>query len=159
MQVLQDLHILKGMPTQKQLATQLRKIREKKAREERAETKRQSKMGRAQNVGDFRPGLDRVERRAGKTYVVDVAEKLYAPLEVRSDVMPADFVEKVQALGPERAAKMFEVIRQSPFLSEEGRRERMEALLAAGVVHLVFTEVTESPRDAFLRERAARTES
>lgn len=143
--------------TKRQLEAALRKVREKQAREERAEAKRQSKMGRAQAVGDFRPGLDCVERRDRKTYVVDAAEGLYAPLEVRTDVMPADFVEKVRALGPERAAKMFEVIRQSPFLSEEGRRERMEALLRAGVVRLVFTEVTESSRDAFLRERAART--
>ena len=144
------------------IAAALRKVREKREkreREERAEAKRQSKMGYAQNVGDFRPGRDRVERHDGKTFVVDAAEGLYATLEVRSDVMPSDFVERVRALGPERAAKMFEVICQSPFLSEEGRRARMGALLQAGVVRLSFTEVVESQRDTFLRERAVKTGS
>lgn len=144
------------MPTQKQLEAALCKVREKKAREDRAEAKRQAKMGRAQNVGDFRPGLDRVERRGAKTFVVDAAENLYAPLEVRSDAMPANFVENVQALGPVRAAKMFDVIRETPFLSEEARRERMEALLRAGVVRLSFTEVDESRGSAARREYLAR---
>lgn len=106
--------------------------------------------GPARNVLDFRPNADAVERRDGKTFVVDT-EGLYAPLEVQSDAMPADFVERVRALGPERAAKMFEAIRTTPFLSVEGKRERLTALLAAGVVTISFTVETEHPRTQLLR--------
>ncbi len=113
---------------------------------------RKRSPGPARNVLDFRPSADKVERREGKTFVVDT-EQLYAPLEVQSDAMPVDFVERVRALGPERAAKMFEAIRTTPFLSDEGRRERLAALLAAGVVTVSFTVETEHSRERLLRER------
>ncbi len=111
---------------------------------------RKRSPGPARNVLDFRPSADKVERREGKTFVVDT-EQLYAPLEVQSDAMPADFVERVRALGPERAAKMFEAIRTTPFLSIEGKRERLVALLREGVVQLAFTIEIDSTRKQLLR--------
>ncbi len=113
---------------------------------------RKRSPGPARNVLDFRPSADKVERREGKTFVVDT-EQLYAPLEVQSDAMPADFVDRVRALAPERAAKMFDAIRTTPFLSAEGRRERLTALLVGGVVTIAFTVETEHPCERLLRER------
>ena len=90
---------------------------------------RQSKLLAAKNIADFRPGIDRVERRGDRTFVVSGAEE-YAPVEVRSDVMPADFAERLRAMSPDVRAKMLEATRTTPFLSPEGRAERLAAFAA-----------------------------
>ena len=122
-------------------------------RRPRAPAKRVRPARPARNVLDFRPGADAVVRADGRTFVVDRGG-LYAPLEVDPDATPPGFVENVRALGPARAARMFEIVRMTPFLSPEGRRERLEALLASGVVRLSFEIVEESARAIPIRSRS-----
>lgn len=99
----------------------------------------------AQGISDFRIGIDRVERREGQTFVVD-GEGCYAPLEVVGDEMPPDFIENLTRLSDAQAATMFEAIRLSPFLSPEGKTERMTAMLQSGRVKLRFEIVGEKHR-------------
>ena len=98
----------------------------------------------AQGINDFRIGIDRVERRDGKAFVVD-GRGFYAPVEFEGDIMPPNFIENLAILSDAHAATMFEAIRLSPYLSHEGKSERMTALLQSGRVRLRFEIVTEKP--------------
>jgi hypothetical protein len=73
---------------------------------------------------DFRPGVDRVERKGGVGYIVD-PEGLYADVKIDGDVMLPDYGSK---LAPVQVVKMMQVVKHTPFLSPEGRKERLHAL-------------------------------
>lgn len=98
-----------------------------------------------QGILDFRFGIDRVERRDGKAYVVDGAG-LYAPVEVAGDYMTAEFTANIAKLTELQAATMFEAVRLSPYISREGKQERMTALLTSGKVKLGFHVVAKKQR-------------
>ncbi len=92
----------------------------------------------AHGVLDFRPGIDRVVRRGKKAFVVD-SQGLYEDREVDGDVMDAQFIEHAKTLTREQAGVLFTVIQSTPFLSPEGRSERLEALIQSKTVKLTFT--------------------
>jgi hypothetical protein len=48
----------------------------------------------ARNVLDFRPGVDRVERKGGVGYIVD-PDGLYADVKLDGDVMAPDYGAKL----------------------------------------------------------------
>lgn len=104
--------------------------------------RRKTKTGpiTAQGISDFRFGIDRVERRGGKAYVVD-GEGCYAPVEVVGDTLPPEWEANIAKLTELQAATMFEAVRLSPYLSHEGKWERMLTLLNSGRVKLKFTVV------------------
>ena len=85
----------------------------------------------ASGINDFRPGLDYVERIDGKAHVVS-RDNTYAPIAVHEPTIEA-FNENVAKLSPEQRAKMLAVVLRTPFLSPEGRAERVRSLLASGV--------------------------
>lgn len=99
----------------------------------------------AQGISDFRFGIDRVERRDGKTFVID-GQGYYAPVEVVGDEMPPNFIENLAGLSDAQVATMFEAIRLSPYISPEGKSERMTAILHSGRVRLTFEVVTRKLR-------------
>jgi hypothetical protein len=91
----------------------------------------------AQGINDFRFGIDRVERQGDKAFVVD-PDGLYAPVEVDGDFIPPSFADRISDLSPAQATAMFEAIRLTPFLSREGKEERMRILLQSGKVRFTF---------------------
>jgi hypothetical protein len=106
--------------------------------------RRRRKKRYAQNVLDFRPGIDRVVRRDGRGYVVDGAG-LYQDLELDGDLVePEAFAANVDRLTPEQRAGMFEAVRTTPWLSPEGRAERCALMLERGLVRLRF-DVLDGP--------------
>lgn len=52
--------------------------------------------------------------------------------------MTDDVRTNLDALASRKAALMFEVVRTTPFLSVEGKRERMRYLMKRGRVKLTF---------------------
>jgi len=96
---------------------------------------------RADGLNDFRPGLDRVVRFMGRTFVIPVDASYAAvevdepPVEVFREAMPKALAAMASRGG---ANVMFQAVQRSPFLSAEGRRERLDALLATGKVTFVF---------------------
>jgi hypothetical protein len=90
----------------------------------------------ARDILDFRPGFDRVERVDGIAYLVD-GEGIYAPVPVDGDVMDDAVKANLERLSDREAAFMFEVVRDSPFLSPEGRAERLRVLLPRVVCFVV----------------------
>lgn len=86
------------------------------------------KLLRADHVSDFRPGIDRVERhKDGRCFVVD-GHGHYAPQQVQSDVMTPEIAANLRGLGDRQRGVMHQFVMQTPFLSEEGRIERLQVL-------------------------------
>jgi hypothetical protein len=92
----------------------------------------------ARNVLDFRPGIDHVVRDGNEAHLVD-RQGIYAPVKVDGDIIDDAMKARIAGYDEETATKMFAVTQQSPFLSPEGRRERLSAILATGKVRLTFT--------------------
>ena len=82
-----------------------------------------------QQISDFRVGIDKVVREGNKTFVIDT-EGVRKKVEVQSDVMTSEFAENVSRLNPEQKAKMIEQVETTPYLSDEGRAERLDILKA-----------------------------
>jgi len=84
---------------------------------------------RPDQLSDFRPGIDRVERRGDRTFVVDsLGER--APVEVQSDVVIPEIETRLRAQRTQPALRnrAIQAIRQTPFLSPEGKAERLRIL-------------------------------
>lgn len=93
---------------------------------------RHRKLPRPEEIADFHPVSDRVERRNGKLYVVDITG-MRAPVEVRDEETSGLLQFKENAAKLATAAEIndhFFRIRATPFLSDEGRKERLEILRA-----------------------------
>ena len=99
----------------------------------------QKRLPLAEYFNDFRPRLDLVVRFFGRHFAVS-ADGTYAAVEVLE--YPVSVFTDGLALSllkaPEAANRMFQAVQRSPFLSAEGRRERLDALLATGKVTFVF---------------------
>lgn len=89
---------------------------------------------------DFRPGKDSVRRQGQQAVIVD-SEGIYADVPVDGDVLTDEGRQRLDKLDRRQAAIMFEVVRTSPFLSPEGRQERLSYLLSTGKVRLTFQAV------------------
>lgn len=92
--------------------------------------KSRAKKGRilsASAISDFRPTTDRVIREDGKTLVRDTRGE-FADVEVTSDEFTPGNRANLEALPRGKFDIMEYVIERTPFLSAEGRRERLEAI-------------------------------
>ena len=82
----------------------------------------------AHQISDLGP-TDKVVRRGDKTFVIDTQGQR-APVEVQSDKLLPEYVENFKKLTPEQQQRMIAEVKITPFLSEEGRAERLEAFQA-----------------------------
>ena len=87
-----------------------------------------------ENVADFRPGVDEVRRHGHRVFVVDT-EGQYAPREVRPDEIAHmdrfhENAKKQTDMGKIHHAMMH--VSGTPYLSREGKEERIAALKARG---------------------------
>lgn len=90
----------------------------------------------ATQLNDFRPGIDQIIRDVdGRVWCVD-RQGNYAPVEVREPPV-SELAPLRPDLTPKQLRGLYEATRTTPFLSEEGRRERLESLRP----HLVHFEV------------------
>lgn len=99
----------------------------------------QKRLPLAEHFNDFRPRLDLVVRFFGRHFAVS-ADGTYAAVEVLEYPVSVftDGIALSLLKAPEAANRMFQAVRRSPFLSADGRRERLDALLATGKVTFVF---------------------
>ncbi|HUU12186.1 MAG TPA: hypothetical protein VM182_00585, partial [Terriglobia bacterium] len=97
----------------------------------------------ADRISDFQIGRDRVERRGAKTFVVDTSGE-HAPIEVKHDAMEQAHIENLKKLNPAQLDRMEGEIRGTPYLSREGKTERLDVIasMRAG------TEATRPPEAA-----------
>ena len=86
----------------------------------------------AQAISDFRVGIDRVERRGNRTFVIDTSGER-APLEVAHDAVTPEVEANLAKLSETNRTKMVAAIQTTPYLSAEGKTERLRLLIAAGV--------------------------
>lgn len=75
-------------------------------------------------ISDFRPGLDRVERRGNRTFVVDL-EGQRAPVEVQHDALTEQTRANLYKLPLAKLGAYREITRATPYLSPEGKAERL----------------------------------
>ena len=78
-------------------------------------------------ISDFDPSTDIVVRESNRTFVVDKSGQR-AKVEVQSDVITPEIVENLKKLTPEQKVKMAEAIKLTPYLSTEGKVERLAVL-------------------------------
>lgn len=82
---------------------------------------------RAEQVTDFDPARDIVVRRDGQTFIEDTRGE-YAPMRVQSDQITPEYEANIAKLTPQQRARMAEETRNSPYLSPEGKAERLQLL-------------------------------
>ena len=84
----------------------------------------------ASQVSDFRIGIDKVVRRGDRCFIAarEGATAQYAKMEVRSDVLTDKHRENFAKLTREQKMHMRNAVQHSPFLSDEGRAERLALL-------------------------------
>lgn len=84
----------------------------------------------ASQVSDFRIGIDKVVRRGDRCFISarEGTTANYAEMEVRSDVLTDAHRANFAKLTPEQRVHMANVVRNTPFLSDEGRAERLALL-------------------------------
>lgn len=81
----------------------------------------------ATQVNDFRPGIDRVVRDVdGRVWVVDTQHQ-YAPIQVWEPRVE-ELAPINPNLKPHQILGLYNATRTTPFLSEEGRKERLDSL-------------------------------
>ncbi len=120
--------------------------------------KRARKLLEPQQISDFRVGIDKVVREEGKTFVIDT-EGVRKKIEVQSDIMAPEFEENIKKLNPEQKAKMIEQVRTTPYLSDEGRAERLAVLEAkppAVEEVLAVPEVERAAKIKYYRQQEAK---
>ncbi len=117
-------------PVQKELKSTARTIKRKSR-----------KLLTADRLADFQVGRDKVVRRGESTFVVDTKGER-ADTQVVSDVLDKETVGNLQKLSGEIRDKAIVSTRSTPFLSDEGKRERLDVI-----------------RDVMLRERGIEPKS
>jgi hypothetical protein len=85
------------------------------------------KLLSADRISDFQPGIDTVIRKGKQCFIHHIKGE-YADEEVKSDLITPEIIANLQKLSPEQKIKMIEAVRKTPYLSSEGRRERLQAL-------------------------------
>ncbi len=80
-----------------------------------------------EQISDFEAGRDAVVRKEGKTFVIDT-QGIRADTLVVSDELTQKTIGNLQKLSGEQRGQAIESIRRTPFLSEEGKRERLDVL-------------------------------
>lgn len=99
--------------------------RQAAAEKAKAKPKRQKKLLRPNQISDFRPGIDKVERRGDRTFVVDTQGQR-APVEVEHDALTPEIEANIRKLPKERIAEYRAQTARTPFLSAEGKAERLK---------------------------------
>ncbi len=85
-----------------------------------------------QQISDFNPATDAVVRRGNRTFVVSKGGQR-ADIEVSSDILTPQVEANLRALTPEQSQRMALEIRRTPYLSKEGKAERLAILEAKGI--------------------------
>lgn len=96
----------------------------------------------ADAISDFRPGLDRVIRVGDRCFVVST-DDTWAAIEVAPEPPVEVFIaniSKAEAKGWD-VTRQFAAVKEYPYMSEQARKERLDALLATGKVRLSFSLV------------------
>ena len=88
-------------------------------------TRQPRKLMSPQQISDFRPGIDKVVRRNGKTFIEG---KDYAPQQVVSDAITPAVEANLRKLPQNKLAQYRQETANSPYLSPEGRAERLAIL-------------------------------
>ena len=79
-------------------------------------------------INDFRPGVDRVIRDPqGRAWVTD-DQGCYAPIEVAGDKPPPGYSDTLKSLTQEKLWRIYWSILATPYLSEQGKEERLELI-------------------------------
>ena len=86
------------------------------------------------SLSDFRPGIDKVIRVGSRCFVRDERGKL-ADVEVESDVLTPQIQASFENTSAESWGFKMVAVLSAASLSEEGRRERIEALNVAWKRH------------------------
>lgn len=95
---------------------------------------RNRRLVSAQDISDFRIGIDVVVREDGKTFVRDTQGK-YADVEVLGDELTDERKANFDSVfdGSEAHVRgLMIAIRNTPFMSEEGRGERLQYFRSKG---------------------------
>lgn len=82
------------------------------------------KLTEAWQVSDFQAGTDAVIRRGNRCFIVSNAG-LYKDVEVKSDVLTDEHRANFSKLDPVQRIRMYDAIQRNPYLSDEGRNERL----------------------------------
>ena len=84
-------------------------------------------MIRADRISDFEIGRDKVVREGRRCFVIDL-KGIRAKIEIEDDLITPEFEANITKLTNDQKHKMIEVIRHTPYLSDEGRMERLKKL-------------------------------
>ena len=87
--------------------------------------RRAKRLPEVRSISDFDTNSDRVERRGDRTFVVDT-KGARAPTEVVSDKIGDENRANLRKLTPAQLDRMEGEIRSTPYLSREGKQERLE---------------------------------
>lgn len=87
--------------------------------------RRRRKLLRADQISDFQVGRDVVVREGNRAFVVDTKGE-HARQEVSSDVIDDKIRENLRKLNPAQLDRMYDEIRKTPYLSPEGKQERLD---------------------------------
>ena len=82
---------------------------------------------KAEQISDFQVGKHKVIRRGDKAFVVDPSGE-YADLEVENDVITQQWRDNIAKLTDKVLPGAIATTEQYPYLSDEGRRERLDLL-------------------------------
>jgi GGDEF domain-containing protein/phospholipid N-methyltransferase len=106
----------------------------------------------ADKLSDFQVGRDKVVREGNRTFVVDRSGS-HARTEVQHDAITPEFKANADKLTPGQRERMIDSVKSTPYLSDEGRKERLEVLQQPSA------PAVGSPEYEALKKRLAEVES
>lgn len=92
--------------------------------------RRKSRLLRADQISDFDYSHEEVIRRGNKCFIVD-HNGLFADQEVEYDGITPEYEANIAKLTPDQRKRMIEAVQHTPYLSKEGKQERLALLLPA----------------------------
>jgi N12 class adenine-specific DNA methylase len=95
--------------------------------EKKPSTHKTKNLLEANAVADFQPGSDVVIRKGDQTFVHDT-KGLHADIEVASDVLTPEYEANLHKLTPAQRTMAINATKTTPYLSKEGRAERLDIL-------------------------------
>ncbi len=87
--------------------------------------RRTRKLMTAGSVSDFEAGRDKVVREGDRTFIVDTRGER-AKMEVQSDVFNEENKANLSKLNPSQLDRMKQEVQRTPYLSDEGKSERLD---------------------------------
>lgn len=99
--------------------------------------RKQRTLHPAVSISDLVSGRDEIVRIRGHCYVKDTWGS-YAPKQVQSDVLTEEAAERFRRMTPELQRLFVRHVLYTPFLSVEGKQERLELAARCGVIGIHF---------------------